>query len=53
MPLPPPPMVTDALDVPASDVVLVGAPLAVAATMRTVDVSAVALLTHRDTVVTL
>jgi len=48
-----PPMVTDALVVPARDVVLVGAPLAVAAIILTVDDSLVNFLTHSLTEVTL
>ena len=46
-------METDALEVLASDVVLVGAPFAFAATIFTVDPSAVAFLTHTVTDVTL
>ena len=45
-------MVTDALDVPAREDVLVGAPFALAATILTVDDSLVAFLTHNVTEVT-
>ena len=47
-----PPIVTDALDVPARDDVLVGAPFAFAATILTDDDSLVAFLTHNVTEVT-
>jgi hypothetical protein len=42
-------METDVLEVPASDVVLVGAPFAFAATTLTADASTVAFLTHNVT----